>query len=223
MSGDTSTPAGPGESGPGASGPGESGAGSSGPGVPDPGKSGAGESGPGVSGDVPTPSRPAVTDAVEQVTAVVRVEGFPTAHMPVLFDGVFTRLFPALGQAGAQPVGAAFALYTGIPGETADLEVGIPVDRVLEGAVDLGGIEVPDGTSFALVAQSSALPGGRTATAAHLGGYDRLGDAWQTFLGTLEAQGVTVAMPFWEVYTTEPHPDMDPADLRTDLFISLAD
>lgn len=177
----------------------------------------------GPAGDVPTPSSPAVTDALEQVTAVVRVEGFPTAHMPILFDGVFTRLFPALGQAGAQPVGAAISLYTGIPGETTDLEVGIPVDRVLEGEVDLGALEVPGGASFALVAQTSALPGGRIATAAHLGGYDRLGEAWQTFLDALKAQGLTVAMPFWEVYTTEPTPDMDPADLRTDLFIALAD
>ena len=28
-------------------------------------------------------------------------------------------------------------------------------------------------------------------------------------------------MPFWEVYTTEPTPDMDPATLRTDLFTVL--
>lgn len=180
-------------------------------------------SAPGSAGDVPTPSRPAVTDALEQVTAVVRVEGFPTAHMPILFDGVFSRLFPALGQAGAQPVGPAFSLYTQVPGETADLEVGIPVDRVLEGDADLGEIDVPDGASFALVAQTSVLPGGRIATAAHLGGFDGLGDAWQTFLGALETQGLTVAMPFWEVYTTEPTPDMDPADLRTDLFIALMD
>lgn len=185
---------------------------------------------------VPVPSRPDVTEAAEQVTATVRVEGFPAAHLPVLFDGVFSRLFPALGQAGVQPVGAAFALYSRVPGETVDLEVGIPVDRVLDGELDLGEVEVPgsaevldgaevpssaEGASFALVARASALPGGRIATAAHLGGYDRLGEAWQTFMGALESQGHRVAMPFWEVYTTEPTPDIDPATLRTDLFTAL--
>lgn len=206
--------------------------------------------------EVPVPSRPAVAEVPEQVTASVRVEGFPAAHLPVLFDGVFSRLFPVLGQAGAQPVGAAFALYPRVPADTVDLEVGIPVDRVLDGDTDLGTIEVPVGAedvgagevgaqaagadgsagavgateaagtaggSFALVARASALPGGRVATAAHLGGYDRLGEAWQTFMGALEAQGLRAAVPFWEVYTTEPSPEMDPATLRTDLFTVLED
>lgn len=175
----------------------------------------------GAGSDVPVPSRPALTEAPELVTASVRVEGFPGAHLPILFDGVFSRLFPALGQAGVEPVGAAYSLYSRVPADTVDLEVGIPVDRVLDGEVDLGRIETPDGGAFALVARASAKPGGRIATAAHLGGYDRLGEAWQTFIGALEAQGERVAMPFWEVYTTEPTPDMDPATLRTDLFTVL--
>lgn len=173
---------------------------------------------------VPVPSRPALTEAAERVTASVRVEGFPAAHLPVLFDGVFSRLFPALGEAGVQPAGAAYSLYSRVPADTVDLEVGIPVDRVLDGEVDLGVIEVPGeagGTSFALVARASALPGGRIATAAHLGGYDRLGEAWQALMGALESRGERAAMPFWEVYTTEPRPDMDPATLRTDLFTAL--
>ena len=170
---------------------------------------------------VPTPQAPAVIDAPEQVTAAVRVEGFPAAQLPQLFDAVFTRLFPALGQAGVQPVGPALALYTRVPGETVDREVGIPVDRVLEGTADLGALQLETGEEFALVAQSSALPGGRIATAAHLGGYDGLGEAWQTFMGALAAQGTPPGTQFWEVYTTEPSPDMDPAALRTDLFTAL--
>ena len=30
-------------------------------------------------------------------------------------------------------------------------------------------------------------------------------------------------MPFWEVYLTEPSPDMDPANLRTELNQPIAD
>ena len=186
--------------------------------------------GEGVPVSAPLPSRPALIEAPEQVTASVRVEDFPSAHLPVLFDGVFSRLFPALGQAGVQPVGAAFSLYARMPADTVDIEVGIPADRVLDGEADLGEIDLPEGAggdhvagrvSFPLVARASALPGGRIATAAHLGGYDGLGEAWQTFMGALESQGQRAAMPFWEVYTTEPTPDMDPATLRTDLFTAL--
>lgn len=169
----------------------------------------------------PTPAAPAIVDAPEQVTAVVRVEGYPAAQLPQLFDGVFTRLFPALGQAGVQPAGPAHALYTRMPGETVDLEVGIPVDRVLEGTVDLGSLQLETGEEIPLVARTSSLPGGRIATAAHLGGYDGLGEAWQTFMEALATGGTPPGTPFWEVYVTEPSPDMDPATLRTDLFTAL--
>lgn len=33
------------------------------------------------------------------------------------------------------------------------------------------------------------------------------------------ADGRQPALPFWEVYVTEPSPEMDPATLRTDLVL----
>jgi effector-binding domain-containing protein len=39
----------------------------------------------------------------------------------------------------------------------------------------------------------------------------------------LAAGGTPPGTPFWEVYVTEPSPDMNPATLRTDLFTVLAD
>ena len=41
-------------------------------------------------------------------------------------------------------------------------------------------------------------------------------------MGQVAAAGETPELPFWEVYVTEPSPEMDPADLRTDLFTRLA-
>lgn len=172
---------------------------------------------------IPTPGAPAIVEAPERVTAVVAVAGFPADRLPLLFDAVFTRLFPALGQAGVRPVGAAFALYPRVPDPTVDLEVGIPVDRVLEGTIDLGPLVAPGQDAVALEARTSALPGGRIATAVHHGGYDTLGQSWQTLMGTLASRGTPAGTPFWEVYTTEPTPDMDPATLRTDLFTALAE
>lgn len=167
------------------------------------------------------PGSPSVIEAAERVTVGVRAEGFPTEHLAVLFDGVFSRLFPALARVGVNPAGPAHALYTSLPGETVDIEVGIPVDRVLGGEIDLGAVDVPGAGEAQLVAVASALPGGRLGAATHLGGFDGLGEAWGTFLETLGSRGAAPAMPFWEVYVTEPSPDMDPADLRTDLFTAL--
>ena len=36
-------------------------------------------------------------------------------------------------------------------------------------------------------------------------------------MGGIVAADKAPAFPFWEVYVTEPSPDMDPATLRTDL------
>jgi effector-binding domain-containing protein len=202
-----------------------------------------------VPGPYGAPEHPDIVTADETVTVAVRVDGYPTAALPALFDTVFTGLFPALAEAGVRPAGPAYSLYTSAPAQTVDIEVGIPVDRVFEGEALLGTVPVgagpvgaeagPAGTGaeagassgaeaggaegrvFELRAVASAVPGGRIAAATYLGGFDGLGGAWQTLVAALESQGETPAVPFWEVYVTEPSPDMDPAELRTDLFTAL--
>ncbi|GAA2093137.1 AraC family transcriptional regulator [Brevibacterium salitolerans] len=218
-----------------------------------------------VPGPYGAPEHPDIVTADETVTVAVRVDGYPTAALPALFDTVFTGLFPALAEAGVRPAGPAYSLYTSAPAQTVDIEVGIPVDRVFEGEALLGTVPVgagpvgaaqmgassgedagpvgaevgPAGTGaeagaspgaeaggaegrvFELRAVASAVPGGRIAAATYLGGFDGLSGAWQTLVAALESQGETPAVPFWEVYVTEPRPDMDPAELRTDLFTAL--
>lgn len=227
-----------------------------------------------VPGPYGAPEHPDIVTADETVTVAVRVDGYPTAALPALFDTVFTGLFPALAEAGVRPAGPAYSLYTSAPAQTVDIEVGIPVDRVFEGeallgtvpvgagpvgaaagsagtgaeggedaglvgaaagpagtgaeagassGAEAGGVEVggAEGRVFELHAVASAVPGGRIAAATYLGGFDGLGGAWQTLVAALESQGETPAVPFWEVYVTEPRPDMDPAELRTDLFTAL--
>ena len=48
------------------------------------------------------------------------------------------------------------------------------------------------------------------------------GQAWAVFTKAAVDAGHHPGLPFFEVYVTEPNPDMDPADLRTDLFITLS-
>ena len=37
-------------------------------------------------------------------------------------------------------------------------------------------------------------------------------------MASVVAAGRAPAFPFWEVYVTEPTPDVDPGSMRTDLF-----
>lgn len=152
-------------------------------------------------------------DGPEVPLAVVEVRDFPLTRMPELMDGVFSRLFPALGAAGAAPAGPALAMHTRIPTDTVDMGVGVPVAAPLAQSLDLGN---------GYTVSASALPAGRAAATSHLGSYDGLGDAWGRFIDEVIAAGHTPSSRFFEVYVTEPTPEADPATMRTDLVVYLA-
>ncbi|MBC3190439.1 GyrI-like domain-containing protein [Pseudonocardia sp. C8] len=134
-------------------------------------------------------------------TAVVRAV-VPAAELPAFYDRAFGLLPRAVAAQGAAITGPAFGLYHGVPADTADLETGFPTDRAVEA----------DGEITA-----SGLPGGRVARMVHAGSFDGLGAAWQRLGAWISEQGLTPGTDFWEVYLTEPSPDMNPDDLRTEL------
>jgi effector-binding domain-containing protein len=144
---------------------------------------------------------PEIADLPEVVTAVVG-DVVAMTDLAGFFDRSFSLLATTLAEQGAVILGPAFALYHGTPEESVDLEVGFPTDRAVrsEGGVSAG-----------------ALPGGRVARLTHVGGYDQLGSSWERLRAWIDGQGLTPGPDFWEVYVTEPSPDMDPATLRTDL------
>lgn len=152
------------------------------------------------------PTAPHLVDEPERMTAVVRGDAVPTAELPAFFDRAFGVLFPTVNGQGVQPVSAAFALYRSMPTDVVDLEVGFVVDRPV----------TPEGD-----VEPSTLPGGRIARTVHAGGFDGLGSAWQGLMGWVVEQGLTPGSVFWEVYLTEPNPEMDPADLRTELDVPI--
>lgn len=153
-----------------------------------------------------------VFEAQQVPTLVLKVHGQPMDRLPAVFDTVFRAIFPAMAANGLAPAGPAFALYHRTPDETVDFEVGMPLAASAQSAIETG-----DGVRL----EPSWLPAGRTARVSHLGGYDQLGAAWAGFMGQVTAAGETAELPFWEVYVTEPSPEMDPAQLRTDLFTRL--
>ncbi len=151
---------------------------------------------------------PAVSTVVQKVTDQ------PLSVMAEVFDSTFTALFPLLESRGITPTGPGFSLHHRMPDETATFEVGIPVDRPLDGEVT-----ADNGVVFS----PSTLPAGHIATVSHLGPYDGLSDAWGAFLQRVSDGGSRPQLPFWEVYVSEPGPEADPATLRTDLYTVIAE
>lgn len=142
-------------------------------------------------------------------TVVITGAGVPVDRLPAFFDTAFTALGTAIGAGEFTPVGPAFAQYLSPPAEVVDLAVGFPVRP-----------PVGDLSS----AQSGELHEGPVATMVHEGSFDGLGDSWARLTTWVHEQGLTPAqgVPFWEVYLTEPSPEMDPAALRTALYLPLA-
>ncbi|WP_231686522.1 GyrI-like domain-containing protein [Corynebacterium deserti] len=161
--------------------------------------------------------KPPVTEVelleVESIpTVIVFFENHPMEDMSSAFDGTYRVLFPNLAQRGITPTGPGFALYTDVPSDTVSFEVGIPVDKPLESDIT---------TDSGLVLKNSVIPGGKIARISHIGSFDGLSDSWPAFVEAVAVGGNELDMPFWEVYVTEPSPDMDPATLQTDLYVRL--
>lgn len=149
---------------------------------------------------------PQIVELEDQVTAVIRGE-VPTDELPAFFDRAFGALGPALAAQGVAPTGPAFARYDGPPTDVARLEVGFPTDQPVTADGEL---------------TPSSLPAGRAAHTVHEGSFDLLGESWGALAGWIAERGESPGAAMWEVYVTEPSPDMDPADLRTELWWPLS-
>lgn len=149
-----------------------------------------------------TEPSPELTTTTEQPTATMRAEGLRTDEIAGFFDRAFGTIFGALAEQDVTPTGPALALYPRPPGDTVDIEAGVPVDRAIVPAGEV----VP-----------GVLPAGKVARLEHHGAYDDLGTSWDRLRSWITGEGLTPSAVLWEVYVTEPSPDMDPADLVTEL------
>lgn len=80
------------------------------------------------------------------------------------------------------------------------------------------GVEVPAAFASDGDVVPSATPAGPVATTAHIGPYDRLGDAHGAIRAWCKAHDHALAGPNWEIYA---HWTDDPAQQRTDVFYLL--
>ncbi|PKW16049.1 effector-binding domain-containing protein [Saccharopolyspora spinosa] len=141
------------------------------------------------------------------MTAVVRGV-VPMAGLRDFFDASFGALARTIEAQRITMLSPAFGLYHGVPGESLDLEVGFVTDRAVrpEAGVVVG-----------------SLPGGPVARLTHCGSFDGLGSSWERLRSWVRERGLSVGEDRWETYVTQPSPDMDPSDLRTELNWPLTD
>lgn len=146
-------------------------------------------------------TEPELVDVAAATTAVIAAV-VPADELVGFFDSSFSRLVPVLTEQGITIESPAFGLYHGPPGESVDIEVGFATEGPVRADGDV---------------RAGSLPGGRVARLVHQGGFDRLEASWERLRSWIEARGLTPGRDLWEVYVTEPSPDMDPATLRTEL------
>lgn len=156
-----------------------------------------------------------IVESPETPTAIVWGESVPHSQITTFYDHAFAAVFASLQKAGLRPTGPAYALYTAMgEGEDPhfDLEVGVPVDRAVDGS-----IEVPEHETVF----GSELPACTAAKYRYIGPYEGLGQAWEEFKAGMTQRGLSAGQPCWEVYVTEPSPEADPAAMITDLYWAL--
>jgi effector-binding domain-containing protein len=164
----------------------------------------------------PEPSGPRIVELTDQPYAAIRAE-VTMDRIPEVADRM-REIIEHLAERGIKPAGAPFLKYDVFgPGEALEMEAGVPVSDVSEGA---------DAVAF------SILRGGRFATVTHRGHYDGLKDTTRELLEWGEQNGVRWDMDeregaeAWgarlEIYTTNPLETPDPKDWVTDLLFRLA-
>lgn len=144
---------------------------------------------------------PQILDVAAQPAAVIHLN-IARSEMPQMFGPAAGELFTTLAAQGVEPVGAIFAHHFKMPPGRFDFELGIKVAAPVTAAGRV---------------KPGELPAARVARTVYTGPYEGLPDAWNAFMGWIEAAGHTPAEDLWELYSVGPQSTPDPAGWRTEL------
>jgi len=157
---------------------------------------------------------PRVVELEARPTIAVRLSvPFSELDLGAVFARELPRLAGHLMSAGGSFGGAPYGRYHAW-GETVDVEVGIPVEELLDGQPPLG--DVPAGSIGA-----SELPAGPAAVAIHRGPYDSLASTYDALREWIATLGRVAGPGPWESYIDDPAEVMDPAQPRTEVTFPL--
>jgi effector-binding domain-containing protein len=116
----------------------------------------------------------------------------------------YGELFGYLARVGVRPAGPPLIIYHDpeFREEDMDVEIGVPIERRLQGDVGMSGGE---------------LSGGPGASTIHVGPYNEIGPAYQALAAWIQQQGHETAGAPREIYLVGPEQSRDPAGLRTEI------
>lgn len=134
-------------------------------------------------------------------TAVVPID-VTRDEFPDAIGRAIGEVAAAMEAAGVELAGPPFARYLAFEPQIR-AEVGFPV---LRPAPDVGRVV------------AGRLPGGRVASAVHVGPYDGLEQTYALLTRWLGELGLRTTGAMWEVYWSDPETDPDPATWRTEIF-----
>lgn len=124
--------------------------------------------------------------------------------LPEVVGKTYGAIMRYLEELGEQPVGMPFAAYYNMDVQNLDVEIGFPVARELVGNGEI---------------QPSALPGGKVASALHVGPYDQLGAAYEALAEWTKVHGYETSGVSYEFYYEGP--ETPPDELRTEILFPL--
>lgn len=120
-------------------------------------------------------------------------------HLPEVLGQAYGRIFTYLGELGEGPAGAPYMGYYNMDMQDLDLEIGVPVMRVLPGKDPV---------------QPAQLPGGRVATCLYTGPYNKMGSAYDALNQYIHEQGLLPTGVVYEIYISDPS-QTPPQELQT--------
>ena len=154
-----------------------------------------------------------IRDEPRRTTAVVH-GSMPQSEIPAFVDGAFRAVFGAIAAAGLVPGDAPFSRYFSFEPARIEMEAGVTIAEILgmpAQAFDGSGDVKP-----------GELPAGPVAVGWHVGPYETIGETYARILAWVSEQGREPSGAMWEVYTTDPSAEPDPAKWRTRILIPLA-
>ncbi len=116
---------------------------------------------------------------------------------------IFGELMAFFGKNKVMMTGPPFALYHSFDDEKTDMEVGFPVAGPQKGEGRI---------------KPCTLPGGKVATATHIGPYEKLSEAYAEMQKWMAAKGLRPKQVMWERYMNGPDTVKDPSGYITQLF-----
>lgn len=121
------------------------------------------------------------------------------AELPANLQKTYARVLEYLTNHSAKP-DCAYCIYYDMAAEPWDIEAGFVVHQIVARHDDI---------------EFGTLPGGRMATLWHIGPYNTLNDSWIALDAYIKEHRLRPNKVMWELYTTDPATEPDPAKQRT--------